>query len=89
MDRPEQHPTSHRSAAMNLVRSLAEHHIPFGVITKKDLSRLSSFQVVVFPEVMSMDGEEIEALRGYVKAGGEPSGQREDIPGWRRRYPIQ
>jgi len=70
MDRPEQRPTSHRSAAMNLATTLSEYHIPFGVVTKKNLSDLSSYQVVVLSEVMLMDPEEGEAFREYVKAGG-------------------
>jgi hypothetical protein len=63
-------PSSHRSAALNLSQTLVKAHLPYGILTKKDLHRLSDFQVIVLPNMIMMDPEEIEAVRAYVANGG-------------------
>jgi len=63
-------PMPHIDAAKGAVRALQEAHLPFGVITKKQLSSLGRYRVVVLPNVLRMDEREVEALRGYVKQGG-------------------
>jgi len=60
----------HLEAALNSARSLLENHIPWGIITKKNLNELSKYQIIVLPNVLVMDEEEVEALRNYVKSGG-------------------
>jgi hypothetical protein len=40
------------------------------VVTRKDLGRLSDWQLIALPQVVMLDEEEIEALRKYVEAGG-------------------
>jgi len=62
--------TAHRSAALNLARTLQQWHLPFGVVTKKDLSRLSEYQAIALPHVIMLDDGEADALRGYVESGG-------------------
>ena len=47
-----------------------EHHIPFGVITKKNIHQLARHQIVVLPNVLMVDEEEVEAFRHYVASGG-------------------
>jgi len=67
---PPQSATAHRSAALNLAKTLQQWHLPFGVVTKKDLGRLSDYQVIALPNVVMLDQEEAEALRRYVASGG-------------------
>jgi hypothetical protein len=47
-----------------------QHHIPFGVVTRKDLLRLSQYQIVMLPNAVMLDEEEVAALKAYVEAGG-------------------
>ena len=60
----------HVDGALNACQSLIHAHMPFGVITKKNLADLSRHRVVVLPNVLMMDEEEVEAFREYVRAGG-------------------
>ena len=45
-------------------------HVPFGVITRRQLPELEHYAVVVLPNVLRMDAEETEAFREYVRGGG-------------------
>jgi len=65
-----QHPSAHINAARSVATMLIQHHIPFGVVTKRNLSQLSDYQVIVLPNVVMLDDEEIGALRAYVQNGG-------------------
>lgn len=56
--------------AMKVANVLIEHHIPYGVVTKKNLGELSRFQVLLLPNLAMMDEEETEAIRQFVQAGG-------------------
>ena len=60
----------HVDAAVSVCKALIENHLPYGVITKKNLSDLSRHRLVVLPNVLMMDAEEVEALRKFVAAGG-------------------
>jgi hypothetical protein len=60
----------HRAACTNLTKTLIEHHIPFGVVTKKSLGRLSDYQVILLPNVAVLDDEEVAAFRAFVRSGG-------------------
>ncbi len=74
---------------MNMVRALAEHHIPYTFISRKDLGRLSCYRTVLLPAVAQMDDGECAAFRRYVIAGGSlyASGETSlyDTDGVRRR----
>lgn len=61
---------SHSQAALWASKSLLNAHIPFGVITKKNLKELSSYRVIILSDVPMMDEEETEALREFVSSGG-------------------
>jgi len=67
---PPQSATAHRSAAVNLAKTLQQWHLPFGVVTRKDLGRLSDYQLIVLPHLIMLDTEEADALRRYVESGG-------------------
>ena len=60
----------HIQAAMGACAALIAHHIPFGVVTRLDLHRLSRHSILVLPNVLMMDAEEVEAIRRYVMDGG-------------------
>ncbi len=51
-------------------QSLLNEHIPFGVITKKNLKDLSSYQVIILPNLLMIDEEEVKALKEFVNSGG-------------------
>jgi len=61
----------HREAAVGAVRILQEAHVPFGVITQKQLDSLSNYKVIILPNVLRMCKEEITAFRKYVENGGK------------------
>lgn len=50
--------------------ALQEAHVPFGIITRSQLDKLSDFKVLVLPEVLRMDETEVEAIRDFVTSGG-------------------
>ena len=60
----------HIEGTLNWVKACITHHIPYGIATRKHLERLSRHKVVVLPNVLMMDDEEVSALREYVRAGG-------------------
>ena len=60
----------HVSAALGACRALIAAHVPYGVITRQSLRDLARYRVLVLPNVLMMDDEEIEAMRTYVREGG-------------------
>lgn len=61
----------HLDALVSACRTLQESHVPFGVITRRDLDRLARHQVIILPNVLMMSHEEAEAFRQYVRGGGK------------------
>lgn len=61
----------HFHAVRGACRALQAAHIPFGVITRKQLAGLDRFKLVVLPNVLRMDAEECSAIREYVRRGGK------------------
>jgi len=55
-----------RGACINLQRA----HLPFGIITRKQLHDLRRYQVILLPNVLRMDRQEEESFREYVRGGG-------------------
>jgi len=60
----------HLAAVRGVCRLLQQAHVPFGVITRKQLGELSKYKCVLLPNVLRMDVDEVEAVRGYVEQGG-------------------
>jgi len=60
----------HLAAVRGACRALQRAHIPFGVITRKQIGELSRFRAIVMPNVSRIDREEASALRDYVSNGG-------------------
>jgi hypothetical protein len=60
----------HVEGVSTLCKILTENHIPFGVITRKNLNELSQHRIIILSNVLMMDDSEITAFREYVKNGG-------------------
>jgi len=60
----------HWEAVLGACQSLRAAHIPFTVITRKNLADLKKYAVVVLPDVLVMSENEIEAMRAFVRDGG-------------------
>jgi len=60
----------HFTAVRGACKKLQRAHLPFGVITRKQLGDLQRYPVVVLPDVLRMSQEEVEAFRAYVLNGG-------------------
>jgi len=60
----------HLDAAVSVCNALIDHHLPYGIITKKSLGKLSQHKVLVLPNVLMMDKDEANAIRDYVRSGG-------------------
>lgn len=60
----------HVEAALGATEALRTNHIPFGVISKKNLNQLSCYQAIVLPNVLRLSDEEADAIKDYVLAGG-------------------
>jgi len=60
----------HLDATLGATEALRTNHIPFGVITKKNLKDLSRYQAVILPNVLRFSDEEADAVKEYVAAGG-------------------
>jgi len=60
----------HAQAVMGACSSLQKAHLPFGVITRKQLRQLDRYRVVILPNVLRMSDDEVKAFRDYVGDGG-------------------
>lgn len=60
----------HLESLMGACKALQQSHIPFGIVTKRGLHNLDKYQVLVLPDVLMMDAEEVKAIRAFVEAGG-------------------
>ncbi|MBL8550540.1 MAG: beta-galactosidase trimerization domain-containing protein [Hyphomonadaceae bacterium] len=61
----------HGRSVQGACRALQRAHIPFGVITDKQLGTLSRYKVIVLPNIARMNPAEAEAFRNYVQKGGK------------------
>ncbi len=62
--------SAHGDAPLGASGALIKNHIPFGVITRRNLDRLSDYPAILLPSVLMMSREEAEAFRAYVAGGG-------------------
>ncbi len=60
----------HIQAVRGAVKFLQKAHLPFGVITERQLAKLGEYKVVILPNILRMTREEAEAFRQYVRNGG-------------------
>lgn len=60
----------HLEAVRGACRTLQRAHVPFGVITAKQLDQLDRWRAIVLPDVSRMSEAEVAAFRAYVERGG-------------------
>jgi hypothetical protein len=60
----------HFNSVRGACRALQRAHLPFGVITRKQIGELGRYTAVVLPNALRLDEEEVEAFRHYVAEGG-------------------
>ena len=60
----------HFAAVRGACSKLQKAHLPFGVITRRQLPDLARYRVIILPNVSRMDAEEVETFRAYVAQGG-------------------
>lgn len=60
----------HLDAAIGAGRALQEDHIPYVVVTRRNLATLGRYRVVILPNVLILSDEEIAAFRAFVAGGG-------------------
>ena len=61
---------SHTPSAMSAARWLITHHLPFTVVTARQLGELARFKVLILPNVHHLSPEEAAAIRAFVRNGG-------------------
>ncbi|MEX2394469.1 MAG: alpha-amylase family protein, partial [Actinomycetota bacterium] len=70
VDRPGRGTPAHQRALRGACRYLQRAHLPFGVITRRQLDELDRYRVIVLPNVTRLDGDEVHAFREFVRRGG-------------------
>ncbi|MEI8079749.1 MAG: alpha-amylase family protein, partial [bacterium] len=60
----------HNQAMRGLCRVLQAAHLPYTIITRKDLPELANYRVVALPNVLRLTTTEADAFREYVSTGG-------------------
>jgi hypothetical protein len=60
----------HLDAAMGVAQACMHGHIPYGVVTRRNLADLGRHRVLALPNVLMMDREEADAVRAFVRDGG-------------------
>ena len=61
---------THTPAAMNAASRLLASHVPFTVITARQIGQLSRFKVLILPNVHHLSAEEAKSIREFVHRGG-------------------
>ena len=61
---------THTQSSMNVARWLIAAHLPFTVLTRRNLAQLGRYRLLVLSNVHHMDAEEVAAVRAFVRAGG-------------------
>ncbi len=60
----------HVTAAIGACTYLQRAHLPFAVITRRQIADLQRYRVLVLPNVLRLDADEVAAFRAYVQQGG-------------------
>jgi hypothetical protein len=61
---------THTPAVISAVRRLATYHLPFTVITAKQITELQRFKVLILSNVHHLAPSEAQAIREFVRRGG-------------------
>ena len=57
-------------AGIRLSKSLAEEHIPFGIVSNADLTNLKKHKLVMIPYANTISSENLDYIFSYVESGG-------------------
>lgn len=60
----------HSNAVRGAAAFLQQAHMPFGIITRKQMDSLSRYKLIILPNALRMDDREVDAFRSYVRNGG-------------------
>jgi len=60
----------HIKGSLQVTEAFIHDNIPFGIITKNNLGDLNKYKLIILSNVLMMDEEEADALRGFVSQGG-------------------
>ncbi|MDR1532411.1 MAG: alpha-L-fucosidase [Clostridiales bacterium] len=66
----DQRGDAHMRSVAEAAKSLTMFHIPYGIVTKKNLGDLNRYKVLILSNVVMMDEEEMRAVREFVADGG-------------------
>jgi hypothetical protein len=61
----------HVEAVLGACKALLDRHVPFTVITRRNLGEFNRCRAILLPNVLMLSAEEAAALREYVRAGGQ------------------
>lgn len=61
---------SNELPALKVVKALRENHIPFGVVTERNINELRKHGILILPDMTMISEEECNAIREYVREGG-------------------
>ena len=61
---------AHMNLVANAAKTLTMFHVPYGIVTKKNLKDLSAYKVLILCNTAMMDADEVSAIRAFVAAGG-------------------
>ena len=61
---------THTPSAMNVADRLITNHLPFTIITARQLDQLARFKVLILPNVHHLSPAEARAIREFVRNGG-------------------
>jgi len=53
-----------------MLMMLLESHIPFAVLSERDLARLADYEAAILPDFAAMSEAQAQAIRDYVQGGG-------------------
>ncbi len=60
----------HYNAVFNTASILAQHHIPYGIVTQATVNSLSRYKAVIIPNPVRLLPETVAALKTYAENGG-------------------
>lgn len=61
---------SFKARAEKLAKALNTAHVDYDIITRKNLSELSTYKVLILPTLDMLSQEECDAIRAYIRNGG-------------------
>lgn len=69
--REPQKESPHLEGFFKVSRAFIKNHIPYGVITYKNINDISKYKVIILSNVLMMSENEVCAFREYVRNGGK------------------